>query len=143
MLSKPPFPSFSQFVAAVQGYDLRLQSMNSVSQKVDPNMAFSATRPSGGRGRGTGRGRGNFNGGFNSKGRGFFQPARTVVSIALTPPATQNSQQQLSNATHRSFGQFQQYNPNQSQSSYASKNQASVGQHSASSSNLWSSRTFC
>lgn len=73
----------------MQGYDLRLQSMNSVSQKVDPNMAFSATHPSGGRGRGTGRGRGNFNGGFNSKGRGFFQPARTAVSIALTPLATQ------------------------------------------------------
>lgn len=69
MLSKPPFPSYSQFVTAVQCYDLRLQSMTSEPQKIDHNMSFLANRPSGdGCGRGQGRGRGSFNSGFNSKG---------------------------------------------------------------------------
>lgn len=50
LLSKPPFPSYSQFVTAVQSCDLRLQSMTPVPQHPNPNMAFLASRPSGGRG---------------------------------------------------------------------------------------------
>lgn len=81
LLSKPPFPSYSQFVTAVQSYDLRLQSMTSVPQHPNPNMALFASRPSGGRGgHGTGRGRGSYNVGFNYKGRSFVQASQNSGS---------------------------------------------------------------
>lgn len=39
MVSKPPFPTYAQFVTALQSYDLRLQ--NAMEEKsIDPNMAF-------------------------------------------------------------------------------------------------------
>uniref|UniRef100_A0A2N9HKR1 Reverse transcriptase Ty1/copia-type domain-containing protein n=1 Tax=Fagus sylvatica TaxID=28930 RepID=A0A2N9HKR1_FAGSY len=68
MLSKPPFPTFSQYVTALQGYDMRTQG-NIVEEKADTtnqNMAFFAQRN---RGRGRSfRGRGHP---FSSRGRGF------------------------------------------------------------------------
>lgn len=43
MLAKPPFPSYSQFVTAVQSYGLRLQGM--APPTVDHNIAFFAYHP--------------------------------------------------------------------------------------------------
>uniref|UniRef100_A0A2N9I850 Reverse transcriptase Ty1/copia-type domain-containing protein n=1 Tax=Fagus sylvatica TaxID=28930 RepID=A0A2N9I850_FAGSY len=68
MLSKPPFPTFSQYVTTLQGYDMRTQG-NIVEEKADTtnqNMAFFAQRN---RGRGRSfRGRGHP---FSSRGSGF------------------------------------------------------------------------
>jgi hypothetical protein len=59
MLSKPPFPTFSQFVTALQGYDMRYGSVtNEENEGFNPNsnLAFFGQR-NGGRGRGSNRGR--------------------------------------------------------------------------------------
>ena len=58
MLSKPPFPTFNQFVTALQGYDMRTQESH-VEEKEgsisNPHVAFTAQH-NGGRGRFFGHG---------------------------------------------------------------------------------------
>uniref|UniRef100_A0A5B6YY77 Retrotransposon Copia-like N-terminal domain-containing protein n=1 Tax=Davidia involucrata TaxID=16924 RepID=A0A5B6YY77_DAVIN len=76
MLSKPPFPTFNQFVTALQSYDIRHQGTDAddkAPSTLNQNFAFAAQRY-GGRGRGFGRGRSNGQH-FNSRGRGFTQVA--------------------------------------------------------------------
>lgn len=72
MISKPPFPSYAQFVTALQSYNLRLQNSSMEEKSIDQSMAFLSQRSNGGRGRGNVKRRGNSNGYFNSQGRGFF-----------------------------------------------------------------------
>jgi hypothetical protein len=68
MLSKPPFPTFNQFVTALQGYDMRNQG-NQIEEKEETNhnMAFIAQRNRG-RGRFYSRGRNNGHS-FSSRGQ--------------------------------------------------------------------------
>ena len=68
MLTKPPFPSFHQFVMALQAYD-QLNFSNNTEQDLNPrhDQAYTAQR---------GRGRGRNGGHFNSRGRGFNPAAR-------------------------------------------------------------------
>lgn len=134
MLSKPPFPSYSQFVTAVQSYDLRVQSMNFAPPQIDINMAFYANRPTGGRGRG--RGRGNSSNGFNSKGRGFVPTSQNSgfnisnCPSAFTPSNSNGQQSASSNPTYRAFGHNQQPNRGQNSTTYIPKNSAPVTQNS-------------
>ena len=70
MLSKPPFPTFNQFITALQGYDMWIQG-NQIKEKEETNhnMAFIAQRN---RGRGRAYSRGRTHGhSFSSRGRGF------------------------------------------------------------------------
>uniref|UniRef100_A0A2N9I3R3 Reverse transcriptase Ty1/copia-type domain-containing protein n=1 Tax=Fagus sylvatica TaxID=28930 RepID=A0A2N9I3R3_FAGSY len=70
MLSKPPFPTFNQFITALQGYDMRIQG-NQIEEKEETNhnMAFIAQHN---RGRGRAYSRGRTHGhSFSSRGRGF------------------------------------------------------------------------
>jgi hypothetical protein len=94
MLSKPPFPTFSQFVTALQGYDMRYGSVtNEENEGFNPNsnLAFFGQR-NGGRGRGSNRGRnqGSF---FNSRGRGFAPAnhASTQYGRGFTPRPNHSS----------------------------------------------------
>ena len=70
MLSKPPFPTFNQFVTALQGYDMRNQGTQ-FEEKEEPNqnIAFVAQRNRG-RDRFYSRGRNNGHP-FSSWGHGF------------------------------------------------------------------------
>uniref|UniRef100_A0A2N9HZL1 Integrase catalytic domain-containing protein n=1 Tax=Fagus sylvatica TaxID=28930 RepID=A0A2N9HZL1_FAGSY len=70
MLSKPPFPTFAQFVTALQNYSMRFEVADTNDKGVpnqNQNFAFVTYR-GGGRGRGRGRNSGPQ---FNSRGRGF------------------------------------------------------------------------
>uniref|UniRef100_A0A2N9F269 Reverse transcriptase Ty1/copia-type domain-containing protein n=1 Tax=Fagus sylvatica TaxID=28930 RepID=A0A2N9F269_FAGSY len=70
MLSKPPFPTFNQFITALQGYDMRIQG-NQIEEKEETNhnMAFIAQHN---RGRGRAYSRGRTHGhSFSSRGCGF------------------------------------------------------------------------
>jgi len=72
MLSKPPFPTFSQFIIALQGYDMRYGSVTNEKKEgfnPNPNLVYFGQR-NGGRGCGSNCGRyeGSF---FNSRGHGF------------------------------------------------------------------------
>jgi hypothetical protein len=94
MLSKPPFPTFSQFVIALQGYDMRYGSVTNDEKEgfnPNPNLAFFGQR-NGGRGRGSNKGR-NQGSSFNSRGRGFgpANQAPTHYGRGLTPGQHQSS----------------------------------------------------
>ena len=70
MLSKPPFPTFAQFVTALQNYSMRFEVTDTNDKGVpnqNQNLAFVTYR-GGGRGRGRGCNSGPQ---FNSRGRGF------------------------------------------------------------------------
>ena len=68
MLSKPPFPTFNQFVTALQNYAMRFESTNADDKGgANHNFAF-VTHRGGGQGRGRGRHSGPQ---FTSRGRGF------------------------------------------------------------------------
>uniref|UniRef100_A0A2N9I9N7 CCHC-type domain-containing protein n=1 Tax=Fagus sylvatica TaxID=28930 RepID=A0A2N9I9N7_FAGSY len=68
MLSKPPFPTFNQFVTALQNYAMRFESTDADDKGgANHNFAF-VTHRGGGRGRGRGRHSGPQ---FTSRGRGF------------------------------------------------------------------------
>lgn len=61
MLSKPPYPSYNQFVLSLQSHEQTLLLEESSNDHLEPHQAFYSRR-------GRGRGRG---GRFNSSGRGF------------------------------------------------------------------------
>ncbi|OIT28917.1 hypothetical protein A4A49_65065, partial [Nicotiana attenuata] len=65
MLGKAPYPTLSQLVTSLRGFDLR-EDEGDDSQQVNHNMAFAAQRTYNNRGRGR---RGNMN--YSSRGRGF------------------------------------------------------------------------
>ena len=94
MLAKPPFPTYTQFVIAVQNYEIHLQSFELENKAVDQTMAFVSQRQQG-RGQeqhnSRGRGRGN-NGQYNSHGCGFTAVGQNQGSRP-TPIATNNGQQ--------------------------------------------------
>ena len=86
MLSKPPFPTFCQFITALQNYDLRIEEHSSEEKKeANTNFAFAIQR-NGDRGRGNNFNRGR-NNNFGSKGRGFT----TNHSPNTTSHGNQNS----------------------------------------------------
>uniref|UniRef100_A0A2N9FTN5 Integrase catalytic domain-containing protein n=1 Tax=Fagus sylvatica TaxID=28930 RepID=A0A2N9FTN5_FAGSY len=119
MLSKPPFPTFNQFVTALQNYAMRFEGTDTDDKggsTQNHNFAFVTHRGGGGRGRGRGRHSGPQ---FHSRGRGFgpashhhhssgrgqdppqFHPS--TPPIHGSGPAPQNGQQQqLSNMSHMS-----------------------------------------
>ena len=73
MLTKPPYPSFNQFVMALQGHEQTvLTQRNEEKHFLDQAQVFFTQR---GRGRGR-RGGGNGRGNFNSRGRGFIPAGR-------------------------------------------------------------------
>uniref|UniRef100_A0A2N9HMZ2 Integrase catalytic domain-containing protein n=1 Tax=Fagus sylvatica TaxID=28930 RepID=A0A2N9HMZ2_FAGSY len=132
MLSKPPFPTFNQFVTALQNYAMRFEGTDTDDKggsTQNHNFAFVTHRGGGGRGRGRGRGR--YSGPqFHSRGRGFgpashhhhssgrgqdppqFHPS--TPPIHGSGPVPQNGQQQqLSNMSHMSSNnQNSQASPN-------------------------------
>ncbi|KAG8638064.1 hypothetical protein MANES_15G187901v8 [Manihot esculenta] len=70
MVTKPPYPTFNQFVLALQGYEQTLNTQKEEEKDhVEYNQAFVSQR---GRGRAN---RGN-RGGFSSRGRGFTPAGR-------------------------------------------------------------------
>jgi len=119
MLSKPPFPTFSQFVIALQGYDMRYGSKTSAKKEgfnPNPNLAFFGQR-NGGRGRGSNRGT-NQGSIFNSRGCGFSpaNQANTQYGHGFTHGTNRSSEPFHNNNI---VGQFEQEKgpPNHSNSS--------------------------
>lgn len=116
MLSKPPFPTFNQFVTALQGYDIRTQG-NQAEEKeeINQNMAFFAQR-SRGRGRSYSRGRNNGHF-FSSQGRGFAPVNFSPHSSRRGNNSYSNHMDQFSAHENRSGAQSKdgnfQANPNQ------------------------------
>jgi hypothetical protein len=68
MMSKPPFPPFSQFVIALQGYDMRYGSVTNSLMNLNSNLLIFGQRN--GRNHGSNQGR-NQGLSFNFRRRGF------------------------------------------------------------------------
>ncbi len=114
MLSKPPSPTYAQFVSALFSFELRLQNYNSDDRPIDPNVFFVGQRSNKNNGRNFNR-----NQQFNSRGRGFTPSGQTGVNS--------NSQKNLQRQQNSQVPYQQpQHRPPQSEPQQASPSKCCV-----------------
>lgn len=89
MFSKPPYPSFKQFVNAIEAYDMREgddgREQKNENLPVDQSMAFTAQGNQQGRGRGSN----------HSRGRSFYSGVRGFRPVAQGSAKSEGNQEKL------------------------------------------------